>query len=104
MNSNPSRYFPDQSLADQKFARGVHLVLEMVHVSSHEAAPVVSPASHCQSITSKLEGWPKETGVTAGVQDGQRRFGRRGKKMDEEKQSHLEVDSESRGRARVGQM
>lgn len=73
----------------------------MVHISSHGAAPLVSPACHSESIKSKLEGSSKESGVTAAVQDGQRRFGKRGKKRDEEKRSHLEGDV---ARARVGQM
>lgn len=42
--------------------------------------------------------------MTAGVQVGQRRFGRRGKKMNEEKINYLEGDlaraEEERGQAR----
>lgn len=42
--------------------------------------------------------------MTAGVQDGQRRLGRRGKKMDVEKLRHLEADlvraEEERGEGR----
>lgn len=80
------------------------MVLEMVHISSHEVAPVVLLASHSESIKSDLKGWCKETGVTAGVQVGQRRFGRRGKKMNEEKINYLEGDlaraEEERGQSR----
>lgn len=35
LNSNTSRELPDQSLAEQRFIGGVHLVLEMVPVSTN---------------------------------------------------------------------
>lgn len=77
LNSNTSRELPDQSWADQKF---IHLVLEMVAVSANGTVAVVSAACHSKSIKSELEGWSKETGATAGVQDGQRRCKKREKR------------------------
>lgn len=80
LNSSTSRELPGQSLADQKFIRGVHLVLEMVPVAANGTVPVVSAACHSKSIKSELEGWSKETGATAGVQDGQRRWKKKKKR------------------------
>lgn len=48
--------------------------METAPVSVNGTVPVVSAARHPKSIKSELEGWSKETGAAAGVQDGQRRW------------------------------